>query len=63
MLGDGWWPQTAKQDGEICKSVFIMYGRNITSAQILEFSIRGNDGAPRRKGCVVNGQTAEASNK
>ena len=33
------------------------------SAQMLEVSIRSRNGALSRKGCVVNGQMAKASNK
>ena len=33
------------------------------SAQMLEVSIRIRNGAPSRKGCVVNGQMTKASSK
>ena len=34
------------------------------SAQMLEVSLLGvGNGAPSRKGCVVNGQTTKATNK
>ena len=41
-----------------------MYGRNARSAQKLEVSLLGvANGAPSRKGCVVNGQMIKASDK
>ena len=33
------------------------------SAQMLDVPIRSRTGAPPRKGCVVNGQMTNASNK
>ena len=32
------------------------------SAQMLEVSIRSRNGAPSRKGCVMDGQMSKASN-
>ena len=64
ILGDRWWPQTAKQEGDrISRQFAVMYGKNVISAQMLEVSIRSRNGAPSRKGCVVNGRMTKASNK
>ena len=42
ILGDRWWPQTAKQDGDrIGNSFYVVYGRSVTSAQMLEVSLLG----------------------
>ena len=65
ILGGRWWPQTAKQDGDTTrKQFFVIYGRGVISAQMFGgVSIRSRNGAPTRKGCVVNGQMTKASNK
>ena len=67
ILGDRWWPQTAKQDGDRISKHFLcnIYGRAVMNAQMLEVcvSIRSRNGAPSRKDCVVNGQMTKASNK
>ena len=66
ILGDRWWPQKAKQEGDkanIFSNVIDTYRKKSKSAQILEVSIRSRHGAPSRKGCVVNGQMTKASNK
>ena len=40
ILGDRWWPQTAKQDGDL--SCFcVMYGGNVGSTWMLEVSLFG----------------------
>ena len=39
------------------------YRENIKIAQMLEVSIGSRNGAPSRKGCVVNGDMTKASNK
>ena len=43
ILGDRWWPQTAKQDGDRISSQFLcsLYGRSVMSAQMLEVSLSG----------------------
>ena len=39
---DRWWPQTAKQDRErISKQFYVIYGRRVMSAQLLEVSPLG----------------------
>ena len=52
ILGDMWWQQTAKQDGDrINKNSFYgIYGRSAMSAHMLEVSIRSRNGAPVSKG-------------
>ena len=42
-----------------------VYGKSVLSTQMLEVSLLGvgMNAAPSRKGCVVNGQLTEASNK
>ena len=41
ILGDRWWPQTAKQDGDSIIKQFScsIYGESVTSAQRLEVSL------------------------
>lgn len=60
ILGDGWWPEMVKQDGdEISKKCVVQctwYGTNV----VLKVSLFG---APSRKYCVVNGQRTKASNQ
>ena len=64
ILGDIWWPQTAKQEGDgISKPFLCSIWKSVMRAQLLEVSIRSRNGAPSRKGCVVSGQMTKASNK
>ena len=68
ILGDRWWPQAAKQEGDNISKTFIcntqVYGNNVKSAQLLEVSLlRVGTLLPSRKGCVVNDQITKASNK
>ena len=64
ILGDRWWPQTAKQDGNriskqfLC-SIYIWKNRN-ERPNVRGVSIRSRNGAPSRKGCVVTGQMTKA---
>ena len=37
------------------KQFYVICGKSVMSAQMLEVSIRSRNGAPSRKGCVVNG--------
>ena len=65
ILGDRWWPQTAKQDGDkICRrflrSVWKKRNEHLVVGRV---SLRSRNGAPSRKRCMVNGQTTKASNK
>ena len=41
ILGDGWWPQTAKHDGDRISSFYLVCGRSVMSAQMLEVSLLG----------------------
>ena len=65
ILGDGWRPQMAKQDGErIIKHFYVTYGGSVKSAQMLEVSLLGVGTVLRlKKGCVVIGQMTKSSNK
>ena len=67
-LGDRRWLQAAKQGGDRIRanSVYVTYfvwkQRN-ERPTVGGVSIRSRNGAPSRKGCVVNGQMTKASNK
>ena len=66
MLGDRWWRQTAKQEGdEISKKILCnIWGKKRNERQnVGGVSIRSRNVAPSRKGCVINGQMTNASNK
>ena len=42
ILGDRWWPQTAKQEGDkISKQFYVICGKSIMSAQMLEVPLLG----------------------
>ena len=43
ILEDGWWPQTAKQEGSKMSknSCNVTYGKNVMSAQMSEVSLLG----------------------
>ena len=43
ILGDRWWPQTAKQQGDNISKKFLrkIYGKNVMSARMLEVSLLG----------------------
>ena len=43
ILGDRWWPQTAKQGGDRISKHFLcsIYGKRVMSAQMLEVSLLG----------------------
>ena len=65
ILGDRWWPQTAKQEGD---RISKQFSRNIWKKRnqppnVGGVAIRSRNGAPSPKGCVVNGQMIKASNK
>ena len=66
ILGDKWWPQKAKQDGDSISKQFLcnLWKKRNERRNVGGVSIRSRNGAPSRKGCVVNGQmTKKASNK
>ena len=58
ILGDRWWPQTAKQDGDRSSKQFLCSIRKKRNERpnVGGVSIRSRNSAPSRKGCVVNGQ-------
>ena len=57
VLGDRWWPQASKQEGDRTSSIYVIYGRKRNERpNVGGVSIRGKNDAPSRKGCVVNGQ-------
>ena len=59
ILGDRWWPQTEKQDGDRISKQFLRSIRKKCNERpkVGGVFIRSSNGAPSRKGCVVNGQT------
>ena len=66
ILGNKWWPQAAKQEGDkisekfLCKIWKQRDGRpNVGGVSI----IRSRNCAPSRKGYVLNGQLTETSNE
>ena len=65
ILGDRWRPQTAKQEGDRISNRFIcnLWAKRDEHPNVGGISIRGRNGAPSRKGCVVNGRMTKASNK
>ena len=65
ILGDRWWPQTAKQDGDrICEQYLgILWKKRNEHPNVGGVSTRSRNGAPSRKGCVVNAQMTKASSK
>ena len=64
ILGDRLWPQMAKQDGDkICKRFLCNIWKKCNDRLNVEgTSIRSINGAPSRKGRVVNSHTTKASN-
>ena len=64
-LGDGWWPQTAKQDGDRISTQFLcnIWKKRNKRLNVGGVTTRSRNGAPSRKGCVVNGQMTKASKK
>ena len=61
ILGDRWWPQTAKQEGERISKQFLcsIWKERNERPNVGGVSIRSRNGAPSRKGCVVNGQLTQ----
>ena len=60
ILGDRWWPQTAKQGGDRMSKQFLcinsIWKKRNERPNVGGVSIRSrNGGAPSRKRCVVNG--------
>ena len=64
ILGDRWWPQTAKQDGDnICKRFLCNVWKKRNERLNIEGIFNSRNSAPFRKGRLVNGHTTKASNK
>ena len=65
ILGDRWWPQAAKQDGDRISIQFLCnrWKKRKERSNVGGVSIRSRNGASSRKGCVVNGQMTKASSK
>ena len=65
ILGDRWWPQTAKQDGDRRSTQFLcrVWKKRNERPNVGGVSSTSGNGAPSRKGCVVNGQMPKASHK
>ena len=65
ILGDRWWPHTAKQDGDRISKQFLcnIQKKRNERPNVGGVSIRSRNDSPSRKGCVVNGQMTKASNK
>ena len=63
ILGDRWWPQTAKQDEDRTSKKFLcnIWKKRNERPNAGGVSIRCRNGAPSRKGCVVNGPMTKAS--
>ena len=64
ILGDRWWPQTAKQEGDVISKQFLcsIGNKRTERPNVGGVSIRSWIGAPSRKGCMVNDQLTQASN-
>ena len=65
ILGDRWWPQPVNQEGNKNSRNFLfnIWKQRNERPTVGGVSIRSRNGAPSRKGCVVTGQKAKASNK
>ena len=64
ILGDRWWPQKAKQEGDKISKKFPcnIWKKCSERPNIGDVSSRSRNGAPSRKGCVVNDQITKACN-
>ena len=65
ILGDKWWPQTAKHDGDRIRKQLLcsIWKKRNERPNVGGVSIWSRNGAPSRKGCMVNGHMTKASNK
>ena len=61
ILGDRWWPQTAKQDGDrVSKQFLCNIGKKRNERpNVGGVFISSRNGAPSRKVCVVNDQMTQ----
>ena len=59
ILGDRWWPQTAKQQGDkVSKNIYLVcniWGKQNERRNVGGVIIRSRNGGPSRKGCVIDG--------
>ena len=57
IIGDRWWAQTVKQHGDRTSNQFLCntWKKRYELPNVGGVSIRSRNGAPSRKGCVVNG--------
>ena len=64
ILGDRWWSQTAKQNGDGISKPFLcnICKKRNERPKVGGASIRRRNGAPPRKESVVHGQMTKASN-
>ena len=62
ILGDRWWPQTARQEGDKMSKKFLcnIWKKRSERPNVGGVSIRSRNGAPSRKGRVVSGQMTKA---
>ena len=65
ILRDRRWPQKAKQEGNKINKKFVCnkWKKHNERQNVGGVFIRSRNGAPSRKGCVVNDQMSKASNK
>ena len=65
IVGDRWWSQAAKQEGDTISETFPCntWKQRNERPNVGGVSIRSRNDAPSRKGCVVNDQMTKASNK
>ena len=67
ILGEKWWPQAAKQDGDKIRKKFLcntrIWKQRNERPSVGGVFVRSTNGAPPRKGCVVIGQMTKASTK
>ena len=65
ILGNRWWPKTAKQEGDKIRKEFLcnVWGKSNERPNVGGVSTRSRTGIPSQKGCMVNGQMTKASNK
>ena len=63
ILGEGWWPQTANQEGDKISKKFLcnIWEKRNEHPNVAGVSMRSRNGTPSRKGCVVNEIMAKAS--
>ena len=61
ILGDRWWLQAAKQEGDKFrkKNRVICWKQRNERPNVGDLSIRSKNGAPSRKGCVANGKITD----